>query len=117
MWRRTRALPASGRPRKDLGGRYRRVAQRVLRMKGAVLRGVLLALPLIIRQAARNNLRVRRALGRENCVIQLRLKDNSVSRQLVFSEGKLRSAWGVHATPDAEMVFDSVDTALAMLKP
>ena len=86
-------------------------------MRAALLRGVLLALPMVIRQAARRHARVREKVRQENCVIQLRLKDNSVSRHLVFTDGKVRAAWGVHAAPDAEMVFASIDTALALLKP
>ena len=86
-------------------------------MKRAVLRAVLLALPLIIRSAARRHAMVRRTLSKGHCVIQLRLRDSSVSRSLTFHNGTVRAAWGVHSKPDAEMVFASVATALAMLKP
>src|SRR5579871_5041483 len=86
-------------------------------MRVALLRAVLLALPTVIRRAARRHLGVRAKLRQEHCVIQLRLKDNSVSRHLTFADGKVRAAWGVHEAADAEMVFASVDTALAMLKP
>lgn len=86
-------------------------------MKRAALRGVLLALPLLIRRAARRHDGVRRRLQEGNCVIQLRLRDCSVSRYLAFSNGRVRATWGAHKSPDAEMVFASADTALAMLKP
>jgi len=86
-------------------------------MKRALLRGVLLALPLVIRQAARKHETVRRQLRKENCVIQVRLRDGSLSRNLTFTDGRIRAGWGRHASPDAEMVFASVNTALAMLKP
>jgi trimethylamine-N-oxide reductase (cytochrome c) len=86
-------------------------------MKRVALRGVLLALPVLIRQAARRRDSVRRRLRQGDCVIQLRLRDYSVSRYLTFSNGRVRATWGVHKSPDAEMVFGSADTALAMLKP
>lgn len=86
-------------------------------MKKTALRAVLLGLPLIIRTAARRHQNVRRILRRGRCVIQLRLRDSSVSRHLTFRDGTLRAGWGVHRQPDAEMVFASVATALAMLKP
>src|SRR5262249_40635132 len=112
LWRGTRKVPAAGRSCQDLGAGHRRVAQRVHGMKAAALRGVLLALPLLIRQAARKRDKVRDLLKQGNCIIQLRLKDSSVSRHLTFGQGDVRAAWGVHAAPDAEMVFGSVDTAL-----
>src|ERR1700692_519914 len=117
MRRGTREISAGGGSREDLGGGNRGAAQRVLGMKRVALRGVLLALPVLIRQAARRRDSVRRRLRQGNCVIQLRLRDYSVSRYLTFSNGRVRAAWGVHQSPDAEMVFGSVDTALAMLKP
>lgn len=86
-------------------------------MKRAALRGVLLALPILVRQAARRYEKVRAHLGREDCIIQLRLRDNSLSRYLTFKGGVLRAGWGVHERPDAEMVFASIRTALAMLRP
>lgn len=86
-------------------------------MKRTALRAVLTALPLIIRTAARRHTRVRAHLSQCNCVIQVRLRDGSLSRQLHFRDGAVRALWGVHAAPDAEMVFASVATALAMLKP
>jgi Molybdopterin oxidoreductase len=86
-------------------------------MKRALLRGVLTALPVLIGQAARRHERVRKHLQRENCVIQLRLRDRSISRHLTFRDGKVRAGWGTHESPDAEMVFVSLATALAMLKP
>ena len=86
-------------------------------MKKLALRAVLLGLPVIIRSAARRHEAVRRTLGQGHCVIQLRLRDSSVSRSLTFRGGTVRAAWGVHSKPDAQMVFASVATALAMLKP
>lgn len=86
-------------------------------MKKAVLRAVLLALPSMIRSAGRRHERVRRILQKGHCVIQLRLQDCSLSRHFNFKGGALHAGWGVHEKPDAEMVFVSVDTALALLKP
>jgi len=86
-------------------------------MKKLALRSILLALPLVIRRAARKHRSVRAKLRSGRCVVQLRLRDGSLSRHYVFADGKVAGFWGMHSRPDSEMVFASVDTALAMLRP
>jgi trimethylamine-N-oxide reductase (cytochrome c) len=86
-------------------------------MKKLALKGILLALPIIIRRAAKKHPAVRSHLQSGRCVVQIRLRDGTLARHLVFAQGKVTAFWGAHAQPDTEMVFGSVDTALAVMKP
>ena len=86
-------------------------------MKRAALRAVLLALPVMIRRAARRHESVRTLLRQGRCVVQIRLRDSSLSRHITFADGELRAGWGLHPQPDAEMVFVSAEIALAVLRP
>lgn len=86
-------------------------------MKRAALRGILFALPIIVRRAAKQHSAVRQQLERGNCVLQLRLRDGSIARHYAFKDGTVTGAAGRHARPDAEMVFASVSSALAMVSP
>jgi trimethylamine-N-oxide reductase (cytochrome c) len=86
-------------------------------MKRLLLRAILLALPLIIGKAARGHAKVRQKLNAGDCVVQLRLRDGSLCRHYVFKNGVIRAQWTRHPAPDCEMVFASVPTALAMMKP
>ena len=86
-------------------------------MKRIALRAILGLLPTIIRKAARQHASVRAVLARHSGVIQIRLRDKSISRHLNIAGGKIRASWGLHPAPDAEMVFGSASTALALLKP
>lgn len=86
-------------------------------MKKLALRSIVLALPLVIRQAAKKHESVREKLQSGNCVVQLRLRDGSVARHYVFRNGEVTGFWGRHSRPDTEMVFASVDSALALMRP
>ena len=86
-------------------------------MKRALLSTILRALPLVIRRAANRHRSVRDQLERGDCVLQLRLRDNSIARHYIFKGGKVTGRAGLHSAPDAEMVFGSVRSALAMVSP
>ncbi len=87
------------------------------RLKRLALRAVMLALPTIIRGAAKKHRSVREKLRSRDCIVQLRLRDGSIARHYVFKNGRIGAFWGVHSRPDTEMVFASADTALAMMRP
>ena len=87
------------------------------RLKKLALRAVMLALPTIIRGAAKKHRSVREKLRSRDCIVQLRLRDGSIARHYVFKNGRISAFWGVHSRPDTEMVFASADTALAMMRP
>ena len=86
-------------------------------MRKLALRSIFLALPVVIRRAAARHPVVRDKLRSCNCVVQLRLRDGSLSRHYVFKDGKVNGAAGTHANPDVDMAFASVETALAMVSP
>ncbi|HEX6705815.1 MAG TPA: molybdopterin-dependent oxidoreductase [Albitalea sp.] len=86
-------------------------------MKGIALRGVMLALPLIIGKAARKNRAVRDKLKSRDAVVQIRLRDGSIARHYVFKAGRITAVPGTTPRPDVDMAFASVDTALAMMRP
>jgi len=86
-------------------------------MQRHVLVLILWLMPIALRMAARMFPSVRKHLGARDCVIQLRLRDNSLARQLHFRGGVLSARWGVAPQPDAELVFMDAATARQMLAP
>ncbi|MEA3096191.1 MAG: hypothetical protein QOF74_431, partial [Caballeronia mineralivorans] len=74
-------------------------------------------MPTVLRIAARMFPTVREHLGAGRWVIQLRLRDNSLARQLHFKGGSVSGRWGVCPEPDAELVFMDAATAHKMLAP
>ncbi|MEM9288039.1 MAG: molybdopterin-dependent oxidoreductase [Pseudomonadota bacterium] len=82
-----------------------------------VMRGILLALGPLISRAAKKSDAFKAEMSKHNCVYQIRLKDNSVGRHYIFKDGKVSSKSGIHDSPDASMVFKTVDVALKMLSP
>src|ERR1700729_3075802 len=56
---------------------------------------ILWLMPFALRMAARRFPSVREHLGAGNWVIQLRLRDNSLARQLHFKNGTVSARWGV----------------------
>jgi hypothetical protein len=86
-------------------------------MQRHILIFILWQMPTALRAAARMFAPVREHLGAGNWVIQLRLRDNSLARQLHFRNGTVSARWGVTPQPDAELVFMDAATARQMLAP
>ena len=86
-------------------------------MQRPLLIFILLILPTALRFAARLFPTVREHLAGGRWIIQLRLRDNSLARQLVFTGGSVHGRWGAAAEPDAEVVFMDAATACRMLAP
>ncbi|SMG23618.1 molybdopterin-dependent oxidoreductase [Paraburkholderia susongensis] len=86
-------------------------------MQRYLLLFILWFMPTALRIAARVFPSVREHLGSENRVIQLRLRDNSLARQIHFRSGNISARWGASAQPDAELVFMDAPTACRMLAP
>jgi trimethylamine-N-oxide reductase (cytochrome c) len=74
-------------------------------------------LPKMLNRAASAHPSVRERMARHNCIIQIRLKDNSVARHYVFNCGKVHAVSGLSSSPDLDMVFKDLQTALTFLKP
>jgi molybdopterin guanine dinucleotide-containing S/N-oxide reductase-like protein len=85
--------------------------------KRAILRTILFALGPMLKRAAGKHPAVRAMLRRHDAIVQIQLKDRSIGRHFVISDGQLRSVAGLHTRPDVTMVFKDVATALAMMQP
>src|ERR1700751_6124200 len=86
-------------------------------MQRKILVLILWLMPTVLRIAARKFPAMRAHLATGSGIIQLRLRDNSLARQLHFKDGTVSGRWGAHPKPDAELVFMDVATAHKMLAP
>ena len=86
-------------------------------MQRHIVELILWLMPSALRIAARRFPSVREHLAAGNWVIQLRLQDNSLARQLHFKDGTVSGTLGSGAKPDAELVFMDAATARKMLAP
>lgn len=85
-------------------------------MKRAIFRFILLALAPMLNQAASRPL-FRKALRAHDCIVQIKLKDNSLGRWFEIRGGKVRSTAGIHANPQVTMAFKDIGTALTFMRP
>lgn len=81
------------------------------------LRIVLYVISQVLRRALKRYDVVRRHAGQKRCVVQIKLKDDSIGRYYQFDAGQVRSVAGLHAQPDVVMVFKDLETALTFLSP
>lgn len=86
-------------------------------LDGLKLKAVLSALPGAIRVASRILAPVKAHLEGANYVMQLRLRDRSVSRIIKFRDGRVSASWGLHPEPDAELIFMNAAIGAKMLNP
>lgn len=54
-------------------------------------------------------------LRQKNCIVQIKLKDNSQGRFFRFTNGRVSSWPGIHQVPDAAMIFKDVATAVSFM--
>jgi len=81
------------------------------------LRATLFGLGHLFRLNGKSSPTFRAHLEKRNCVVQIRLKDNSIARHFIFEGGKVVSRNGLHPKPHATMMFKDVDTAVTLLTP
>ena len=86
-------------------------------MKTAVLKIILLAIPVLISRTAQKFPEIRKTLRERNCIIQIKLRDGSIARHYIFHNGTVKSKAGVHPESDAAIIFKDISTALTFLKP
>ena len=86
-------------------------------MKRSAVRLILLALPSVLRLAAARFPAFRAALGKHDCVVQIRLKDRSLGRYFAFKHGRISSKAGFHPKPHLALVFRDIETAAMFLVP
>lgn len=75
---------------------------------------LLLGMYQVLKHTARKYPAFRERLNEHNCVVQLRTKDRSAGRYFQFRNGRVTSKRGIHSQPDAELTFDSEDSAVQM---
>ncbi|MEM1156412.1 MAG: molybdopterin-dependent oxidoreductase, partial [Pseudomonadota bacterium] len=86
-------------------------------MKNLIFRTILFGLTPMLNRAARQHPSFKKELSKHNCVLQIKLKNNSIGRYYQIQDGKVKSSAGIHAAPDVGLVFRSVDIALQILRP
>lgn len=86
-------------------------------MKQVVLKTILFGITHVLRRTAKRHSAFRAQLKRHNCIVQIKLKNDSIGRHYVFRNGVVHSHAGVHPKPDVSMVFKDLPTALTFLKP
>ena len=86
-------------------------------MNRSILVFILRLLPGAIRIAARLFPNVGKHVASGNWTICLRLRDNSLVRQISFKKGKISATWKPTVKADAEIVFMDVATARKLLAP
>lgn len=86
-------------------------------MKRLVLKTILAAVGPLLWRTSRKYPEFAKTMRQYNAVVQLKLKDDSIGRHFIFSNGKVKSRAGIHPSPDASFIFKDLDTALIFLKP
>ena len=86
-------------------------------MKRILLKTILAVLPRMVTKTAKRNAAFRAFMARYDCVVQIKLKDNSIGRYLSFRAGSVTSTAGIHPHPDVSMVFKDLNTAFVFMKP
>lgn len=82
-----------------------------------VLKTILFGLPLVIRRAARKHPEFKEAMKKRNCVVQIKLRDDSIGQSYIFQNGAVKAGPSIHAKPDVSLVFRDLPTALTFLHP
>jgi len=84
-------------------------------MKRMKLKTILFGLAFVLKRTASKYPAFLQQMRLHNCVVQIRLKDNSLGRYFTFNNGQVTSKDGIHAQPDITMVFNDLPTALKFL--
>ena len=85
--------------------------------KRLILRTILFGLAPMLNVFAAMYPALRAMLRRHNAIAQIQLKDGSIGRHFIISDGRVRAIAGLHPKPDVVMMFKDVDTALTMMQP
>ena len=86
-------------------------------MNTLILKTILFAVPFVLRKTAKKYPAFRAEMRRHNCIVQIKLKDESIGRHYTFAAGQVSSATGIHPKPDVTLMFRDLRTALIFLKP
>ena len=87
-------------------------------IKSTMLRVILFGLGLAINTKSKKFPSFRNEASKHNCILQIKIKNNSIGRHFTFKGGKIvKSQSGIHPNPDISMVFKTVDVAVALMLP
>ncbi len=84
--------------------------------KRTLLRMILFGLTHVLRRAARKHPGFHTEMKRHDCVVQIKLMDDSLGRTYKFQGGSLASSAGIHGQPDVTVAFKDLATALVFMK-
>ncbi len=84
-------------------------------MNKLMLPVLLFGLAPVIRLAALKHPSFKAHLKQRNCVVQIKLKDNSQGRIFRFTNGRVSSRRGIDPHPDAAMIFKDAATAVSFM--
>jgi len=86
-------------------------------MKRALLKTILFGITHVLRRTAKKYPAFAAEMKRHDCVVQIKLKDDSVGRHYLLKNGTVKSKAGIHPKPDVTLIFKDLSTALEFLKP
>lgn len=86
-------------------------------MKQTLLKTILFGITHVLRRTAKKYPAFGEEMKQRNCVVQIKLKDDSIGRHYAFHNGKVRSQTGIHPKPDVVLIFKDLRTALSFLRP
>jgi len=82
---------------------------------GFLLEALLFGIYRILKRTANKHPGFRTLAREQNCIVQLRTKDRSVGRYIVFTNGYITSGKGIHSNPDVDMFWESAEVAVKLL--
>lgn len=77
----------------------------------------LFGIKLLLRQKAMMYTSFKNRLKEKSFTAQIKIKDNSIGRYFIFSDGKFSSKRGIHASPDVCLTFRTAHLAVKLLGP
>ena len=86
-------------------------------LAGAQFKATLAGIDVLLRITARRHPAFAARLRERDLVAQIKLRDGSSGRHFTIRGGKVRSAAGIHPSPDVAMVFESAAVAARLMKP
>lgn len=86
-------------------------------VKSSILKTILMGLGPMISMRAQQSSSFKEELSKHNCILQIKIKNNTVGRHFILSNGKVKARAGIHPTPDIAMIFKNLDVALNILRP
>jgi molybdopterin guanine dinucleotide-containing S/N-oxide reductase-like protein len=78
---------------------------------------IFLGIKLVIEWTAMTHPSFKNRLKEKNFTAQMKVKDNSVGRYFIFTDGKMISKSGIHSNPDVSVIFGDAPLGVEFLIP